>query len=52
MHRHYDDFEAICLMRAVLETTLERLKHLVQGIINFNMLPTEPPNEYVFAKIP
>ena len=46
----HDDFEAVCLTRAVLKTTLVRIKHLVQGMDNFNVLPTELllPNEYVF----
>ena len=35
----HDDFEAVCLTRAVLKTTLVRIKHLVQGMENFNVLP-------------
>ena len=29
---HHDNFRAVCLNRAVLKTTLVRIKHLVQGM--------------------
>ena len=42
---HHDDFAAVCLMRAVLKTTIVRIKHLVQGMDSFNVLPSDLPNE-------
>lgn len=42
---HHDDFAAVCLTRAVLKTTLVRIKHLVQGMDSFNVLPADLPNE-------
>ena len=45
---HHDNIRAVCLNRAVLKTTLVRIKHLVQGR-EFSAL--ELPNEYVFSKI-
>ena len=42
---HHDDFAAVCLTRAVLKTTLVRIKHLVQGMDSFNVLPGDLPNE-------
>ena len=45
---HHDNIRAVCLNRAVLKTTLVRIKHLVQGM-EFSAL--ELPNEYVFSKI-
>ncbi|KAJ7387945.1 hypothetical protein OS493_001298 [Desmophyllum pertusum] len=44
----HDDFGAVCLCRAVLKTSLVRIKHLVQGMDHFNnVLSAELPNEYV-----
>ena len=44
----HDDFRAVCLTRAVLKTSLARIKHLVQGM---DFSAAELPNEYEKAYI-
>ena len=44
----HDDFRAFCLTRAVLKTSLARIKHLVQGM---DFSAAELPNEYEKAHI-
>lgn len=45
---HHDNFRAVRLNRAVLKTTLVRIKHLVQGM---DFSASELPNEYILSEI-